>query len=144
MKRGKLYIGVLLVFVLGFLAGAFTIRLIGPPHPPFDRQSAEERVDKIVSHISGELRLDPKQNQQVRKIIQDVDVDINNHLMQERKHVKSIVEKGMSEINQLLEPNQKERFKRMKEEFDKRQPKGGPHFPPPPNGFFKENHKEDK
>lgn len=98
MKNWKAIVGVLLVFVLGMMAGGLgTIGVIR------HRLVTRGFSDVIVRRLSWELRLDAGQRQQVRIIVSEA--------QQEMRPVRErVFENAESKIRAALRPDQQAKF----------------------------------
>ena len=121
MKRWKSILGVLLVFLLGALAGAAIGHRVG-------RQSVEAvlsgrggaTVDLIVKRLSRSLDLDPTQRDQVRAIVTETRRDIDEIRKPIRSQVETAIERSRVRVRAILRPDQQEKFDRIQAERRKR------------------------
>jgi Spy/CpxP family protein refolding chaperone len=121
MKRWKSIVGVLLVFLLGALAGAAVAHRVG-------RQSVEAvlsgrggaTVDLIVKRLSRSLDLDPAQRDQVRAIVTETRRDIDEIRKPIRSQVEAAIERSRVRVRAILRPDQQEKFDRIQAERRKR------------------------
>ena len=121
MKRWKSIIGVLLVFLLGALAGAAVGHRVG-------RQGVEAilsgrgdaTVDLIVRRLSRSLDLDPAQREQVRAIITEGHRDIVEIRKPVQAQVEAAIERSRARVRAILRPEQQEKFDRIQAKRRKR------------------------
>jgi Spy/CpxP family protein refolding chaperone len=121
MKRWKSILGVLLVFLLGALAGAAVLHRI-------DRQNTEAvlsgrdgaTVDLVVRRLSRSLDLDPTQRDQVRAIVSETHRDIDEIRKPIRAQVMASIENSRARVRAILRPDQQEKFDRLQAERRKR------------------------
>jgi len=121
MKRWKSILGVLLVFLLGALAGAAVEHRVG-------RQSFEAilsgrggaTVDLIVRRLSRSLDLDPAQRDQVRAIVTETHRDIVELRKPIQAQVEAAIERSRARVRAILRPDQQEKFDRIQAERRKR------------------------
>jgi len=121
MKRWKSILGVLLVFLLGALAGAAVVHRVG-------RQSAEAvlsgrggaTVDLVVRRLSRSLDLDPVQRDQVRAIVTETRRDIVEIRKPVQPQIEATFERSRVRIRAILRPGQQEKFDRIQAERRKR------------------------
>jgi hypothetical protein len=125
MERWKSIFGVLLVFLLGALAGAAVVHRV-------DRQGVESvlsgrggvTVDLIVRRLSRSLDLDPVQRDQVRAIVTETRRDIVEIRKPVQPQIEATIERSRARVRAILRPEQQEKFDRIQAERQKR--KGRP------------------
>jgi Spy/CpxP family protein refolding chaperone len=121
MKRWKSILGVLLVFLLGALAGAAVVHRV-------DRQGAEgilsgrggATADLIVRRLSRSLDLDPAQRDQVRAIVTETRREIIEIRKPVQAQVEATIERSRARVRAILRPDQQEKFDRIRSERRKR------------------------
>jgi Spy/CpxP family protein refolding chaperone len=121
MKRWKSILGVLLIFLLGALAGAAVMHRFG-------RQSAEAvlsgrggaTVDLVVRRLSRSLDLDPAQRDQVRAIATETHRDIVEIRKPVQAQLEAAFERSRVRVRAILRPEQQEKFDRIQAERRKR------------------------
>jgi len=121
MKRWKSILGVLLVFLLGALAGAAVVHRVG-------RQSVEAvlsgrggaTVDLVVRRLSRSLDLDPAQRDQVRAIVTETRRDIVEIRKPVQAQVEAAIERSRTRVRAILRPDQQVKFDRLQAERRKR------------------------
>lgn len=126
MKRWKSILGVLLVFLLGALAGAAVVHRV-------DRQGAEgilsgrggATADLIVKRLSRSLDLDPAQRDQVRAIVTETRREIIEIRKPVQAQVEATIERSRARVRAILRPDQQEKFDRIRSERRKRRGRPG-------------------
>jgi Spy/CpxP family protein refolding chaperone len=121
MKRWKSILGVLLVFLLGALAGAAVVHRV-------DRQGFEAvlsgrggaTADLIVRRLSRSLDLDPAQRDQVRAIVTETRREIVEIRKPVQAQVEATIERSRARVRAILRPDQQEKFDRIRAERRKR------------------------
>jgi hypothetical protein len=121
MKRWKSILGVLLVFLLGALAGAAVAHRV-------DRQRVEAvlsgrggaTVDLVVRRLSRSLDLDPVQQDQVRAIVTETRRDIVEIRKPVQGQVEAAFERSRVRVRAILRPDQQEKYDRIQAERRKR------------------------
>jgi Spy/CpxP family protein refolding chaperone len=121
MKRWKSILGVLLVFLLGALAGAAVAHRV-------DRQGVEAvlygrggaTADLIVRRLSRSLDLDPAQRDQVRAIVTETRRKITEIRKPIQAQVEATIEGSRARVRAILRPDQQEKFDRIQTERRKR------------------------
>jgi len=126
MKRWKSILGVLLVFLLGALAGAAVVHRV-------DRQGAEAVIegrggataDLIVRRLSRSLDLDSAQRDQVRAIVTETRREIIEIRKPVQAQVEATIERSRARVRAILRPDQQEKFDRIRSERRKRRGRPG-------------------
>jgi Spy/CpxP family protein refolding chaperone len=126
MKRWKSILGVLLVFLLGALAGAAVVHRV-------DRQGAEgilsgrggATADLIVRRLSRSLDLDSAQRDQVRAIVTETRREIIEIRKPVQAQVEATIERSRARVRAILRPDQQEKFDRIRSERRKRRGRPG-------------------
>lgn len=121
MKRWKSILGVLLVFLLGALAGAAVVHRVG-------HQSVEAvlsgrggaTADLVVRRLSRSLDLDPTQRDQVRAIVTETRREIVEIRKPVQSQVEAAFERSRVRVRTILRPDQQEKFDRIQAERRKR------------------------
>jgi len=121
MKRWKSILGVLLVFLLGALAGASVYHCFG--HQRVEAVLSGRNgatVDLIVKRLSRSLDLDPAQRDQVRVIVTETRRDIVEIRKPVQGQVEAAIERSRVRVRAILRPEQQEKFDRIQAERQKR------------------------
>ena len=121
MKRWKSILGVLLIFLLGALAGAAVVHRV-------DRQGVEAvlsgkggaTVDLVVRRLTRSLDLDPAQRDQVRAIVTETRRDIVEIRKPVQPQIEAAFERSRVRVRAILRPDQQEKFDRIQAERRKR------------------------
>lgn len=150
-ERKWFYACMVLVFIAGFLSGAFFIPLMFRHHvlspellmPRRDRMERrefgkgpmEKPKDFFIGHLSRELSLSATQKNQLEKIIDNNE----GKFMENRKQIRESFDKMRksmdAQIFVILDDRQKKKFKEMQKKFE------GMNGPPPPGFPDHEGHK---
>ena len=120
MKRWKLVSGLLLVFVLGILAGAFGTRIYLKDRFAHLRKDPKARQAFIMGKLSKELELTPDQKTKVEKIVEQVGAKRREFFLKNRPEIKKIMDEGFLQIKKELNNDQQKKLDVMREEFKKR------------------------
>jgi len=121
MKRWKSILGVLLVFLLGALAGGAVYHRFG--HKRVEAVLSGRggaTVDLIVKRLSRSLDLDPAQRDQVRAIVTETRRDIVEIRKPVQPQIEATFERSRIRIRAILRPEQQEKFDRIQAERRKR------------------------
>ena len=135
MNRFKLWIGVLTVFILGALAGAFGVSLYHQyrfaqlmPHAPMPFPP-QNMVSRLLERLDAELTLTASQKKQIRIVLEDAGKSIQQFRETYRPEMDAIKEKADARIKTLLTPKQLEKFNELTARFRR-------HIGPPPRSDF--------
>jgi hypothetical protein len=121
MKRWKSILGVLLVFILGALAGAAVEHRIS--HQRIESVLSGKggaTVDLIVRRLTRSLDLDPAQRDQVRAIVTETRRDIVEIRKPVQAQVETAIERSRARVREILRSDQQETFDRIQAERRKR------------------------
>ena len=120
MKRWKLVSGLLLVFVLGILAGAFGTRIYLKDRFAHLRKDPKARQAFIMGKLSKELELTPDQKIKVEKIVEQTGAKRREFFLKNRPEIKKIMDEGFLQIKKELNNDQQKKLDVLREEFEKR------------------------
>jgi hypothetical protein len=120
MKRWKLVSGLLLVFVLGILAGAFGTRIYLKDRFAHLRKDPKARQAFIMGKLSKELELTQDQKIKVEKIVEQVGAKRREFFLKNRPEIKKIMDEGFLQIKKELNNDQQKKLDVLREEFKKR------------------------
>jgi len=117
MNRFKLIAGVLLIFMTGITAGHFgtvfyfknKVFKQGPP-------ALHHLIKKKISH---ELKLTPRQQVKFDKIIAQAEKEFNAFRQKHHPELKQNLNECFKKINEILTPEQQERFKQIQNRFER-------------------------
>jgi len=128
MSKLKLWVGIILVFVLGALVGSFGAGMYikhkftsfffegpgnGPPPPPPVMHFLMRRIDR-------QLDLTEKQRIEIEKIMDESMEEFHNIRQKYHPEMKTIVEKNFDRIKEKLNSEQIEKLDRLHEELKDR------------------------
>ncbi|MSR65502.1 MAG: hypothetical protein EXS18_06940 [Verrucomicrobiae bacterium] len=120
MKQWKVVIGVLLVFVLGILAGALVT------HRIYQRKIREIASSPVtvrhfmVKAMTRQLRLTPAQQVEVENTIHDSQREFQAIRKQVQPQVEDILHRAQDRIRKQLDVSQREKFDKFVEQQEKR------------------------
>ena len=120
MKRWKLISGLLLVFVLGVLAGSFGTRVYLKDRFEHLRKDPKARQAFIMRKLSKELELTPDQKIKVEKIVEQMGEKRREFFLKNRPEIKKIMDEGFAQIRKELNSDQQKKLDVLREEFEKR------------------------
>jgi len=122
MSRLKLWIGIVLVFVLGTLAGSlgmgayikhrfehfvFEDSASGHPHRP-------PGMHFLMKKLSKELDLSDTQRHDIELIMNETFEKVHSFMQEQHPELEKMVEENLERIKEKLDPEQKEKLQRMK------------------------------
>ena len=120
MKRWKLVLGLLLVFVLGILAGSLGTRVYFKDRFEHLRKDPKARQDFIMRKLSKELELTQDQKTKIEKIVEQVGVKRREFFLKKRPEIKRIRDEGFAQIKKELNNDQQKKLDVLREEFERR------------------------
>jgi hypothetical protein len=114
--RWKLISGLLLVFILGILAGSLTTGFyLKHRIAPF----VKDRKAFIMKKLAKELQLTSTQKSKIEPIIEQMIEKRREYYLKNRPQIKKIMDQGFDQIEEQLTDNQKERLEKLREHFKK-------------------------
>jgi Spy/CpxP family protein refolding chaperone len=137
MKKTKIILGLLAIFLLGMTAGSLlTLRTIKQRWQTGPGGRPPPGVEFIMRHMTRRLELTPAQQQQVRGIIADTHRQFER-LRREKMEPESqrILRESDQRVRAMLRPEQQAKFDKLLAARRPPPPSGAPHGPPPPHGL---------
>ncbi len=113
MKKWKLYIGLVLVFVLGVVAGSLGDRFLHKQRFERMRKDPANRKAFFLKKLSGKLNLTEEQRQAFEPILDQIEKRHREHRERERSQMKAIMDEGFSQMSRQLTPDQQEQLDKM-------------------------------
>ena len=121
MKGWKAVISVILIFLLGGIAGALLMHRT-------DQQKIESIMhgesgtarEFIVTRLNRELSLDPAQLEQLRTIVGETHAEIRSVRKEYRPQIDEVIKRSQDKVRAILRPEQLEVFNKIIEERKKR------------------------
>jgi hypothetical protein len=118
--RWKLISGILLVFVLGILAGSLgTEFYLKHRLAPLMREP-RVRTAFIMKRLSRELNLTADQKSKIQAIVEQMMEKRREYYLENRPEIKKIMDEGFSQIRDELNQAQKEKLEALREKFQNR------------------------
>jgi uncharacterized protein YneF (UPF0154 family) len=114
MKKWKAIVSIIIVFVLGVLAGALLTHKIYQ-HRVEGIMKGEPRTTRefIVQRLDRELHLDASQLEQVRAIVKETHTEMKKVRTQFRPQIEEILARSQEKIRALLRPDQREKYEKI-------------------------------
>jgi len=121
MKRWKAVVSVILIFLLGGMAGALVMHSI-------DQKKIESIMkgesgmtrEYIVTRLNRQLNLDPAQLEQLRHIVRETHAEMRSVRKQYRPQIEEILKRSQDKVRVILRPEQLEIFNKIVAEREKR------------------------
>jgi hypothetical protein len=116
MKKLKVWLAVAGVFVAGFAAGAVVTR--GMVRHLVQRIATHpERMRGLIEkRLNARLRLDPEQHRKVDQILTNTEAELKALRREFAPRFVAILTNAESDISGVLTPEQRERFKKFRDE----------------------------
>lgn len=117
----KTTIGVLLVFVLGALAGVFgTQAYMKYRAVHFIERGHEARAERFLEHLSRDLDLTAAQQAEIGEILRESHRKLADISQRCRPEIRSIIEGDFEKIRRILTDEQCQRFDQFQKRFHQR------------------------
>lgn len=129
MKKWKLFVGLILVFILGVVAGSLGDRYLNKQRFERMRKDPATRKAFFMNRLSKKLNLSEEQRQAFEPILDQIEKRTREHRMAERSRMREIINDGFSQMRVHLTPEQQKDLDDLQKNarrFMKRQP-----LPPP-------------
>jgi Spy/CpxP family protein refolding chaperone len=116
-NKWQIRLAVLLIFVVGFVAGALTMNLYRARHlasAPADRRGG--RFERVME----QLNLSAEQRQQVKAIFDDARAQLNEVRNESKPRYRAVREQTQERLRGVLTPEQWEQFQRLTADYKDR------------------------
>ncbi|MFA6054774.1 MAG: hypothetical protein WC769_05300 [Thermodesulfovibrionales bacterium] len=121
MKKWKTIVSIILVFLLGLLAGALiTHEIYKHRIENIIRGDPKAMRELIVQRLNHKLHLDTAQLEQLRVIVNETHAEIKNVRKQIRPQIEEILESSQNRVRAILRPDQLEKYEKIIAERKKR------------------------
>ena len=118
--RWKLILGLLLVFVLGILAGSVGTGLYLKHRLAPLIKEPRARKTFIMKRLSKELNLTPDQKTKIDPIVEQMIEKRREYYLKNRPEIKTIMDQGFAQIREELNEDQKKKLDGLREKFHRR------------------------
>jgi hypothetical protein len=118
--RWKLISGLLLVFVLGILAGSLGTEFYLKHRLAPLIKEPRARTAFIMKKLSRELNLTSDQKSKIQVIVEQMFEKRREYYVKHRTEIKQIMDQGFSQIREELNQAQKEKLDALREKFQNR------------------------
>lgn len=120
-NKVKVSVGVLLVFALGILAGAFgTQAYMKYRVSHFVQRGQEARAERFLGRLSHDLDLTETQQTEIGKIVRDSHQRLSQISRRCQPEIRGIIEHDFGMIREILNDDQREKFDRFQKRFHER------------------------
>ena len=119
----RVYLYFILTFVLGAVVGGSAVLFYGWQSGRWHHRPDRQR---IVRHLTRELKLTPPQTEQVDKILAESFTKMSEQRKQVEPQIKAIHDETTNRIRQVLTPDQVMKFNEMVRRFEERRSREGP------------------
>jgi hypothetical protein len=116
MKKLKVWLVVAAVFVSGFAAGVVVTRGVVRHFVRAIATNPDRMRGLIEKRLTARLRLDPEQHQKVSQVLTNTEGELKALRREFAPRFVAILTNAESEISVVLTPEQRERFKKFREE----------------------------
>ena len=114
MKKWKAIVSVILVFLLGSLAGALvTHKIYQHRIEGIIKGEAKPMRELIVRRLNYELHLDSIQLEQLRIIVKETHEEMKNVRKQFRPQIEEILSRSQNKVRAILRPDQLEKYEKI-------------------------------
>jgi hypothetical protein len=121
MKKWQTIVSVILVSLLGSLAGALvTHRIYQHRIESIIRGEPRLITEMIVQRLNHDLNLDSTQLEQLRIIIRETRAEMKNVRKQFRPKIEEILVRSQNKVRAILRPDQLEKYEKIVAERKKR------------------------
>jgi hypothetical protein len=116
MKKCKVWLVVAAVFVAGFAAGVVVTRGVVRHFVQRIAMNPDRMRSLIEKRLTAQLRLDPEQRQRVDQILTHTAGELKALRREFAPRFAAILTNAESEVSVMLTPEQRERFRKFREE----------------------------
>jgi Spy/CpxP family protein refolding chaperone len=117
-NKWQIRFAVLIIFVVGFVAGALAMNFYRARPSPPSSASMQGRLDRIIDRLG----LTPEQESQVRAIFDDARMQLTEIRNESEPKFREVRRRTDERLQAVLKPEQWDQFQQMKDEFKGRRP----------------------
>lgn len=132
MKKWRLIVGVILVFILGLLVGSLGTRFYHRDwwSEPFEKDSSARR-SVFLKKLTKELSLTEGQQKEFKGIVEETDKKLEAFGLERRSAIEAILDESFSRMKEKLDPEQQKKLEELKARHEARlkDKKSRHHFP---------------
>ncbi len=113
MKKWKAIVSIVIVFLLGALAGTLVTNTVCQQRTVnLIKGEAKSTREFIVRRLNLELHLDAAQQEQLRSIVQETHAEMRNLRRQFRPQTEEILARSQEKVRAILRPDQLEKYEK--------------------------------
>ncbi len=123
MNTAKLVVMLVLILLVGIFAGALGTRIYlrhEMQSSQAGRHNSEEKINRAVARLTGDLKLDANQQAEVRKILTATEARTTAVKVSYGPELKKIYDRSFERIRENLSIEQKEKLQKRQERFSDR------------------------
>lgn len=120
MNTAKLIVILVLVLLVGIFAGSLGTRVYlrhELQKSQTDRHNSEEKINRIVGRLTDELKLDDRQQAEIRKIVAATDARATSVKVLYEPELKRVYDQNFQRIGEKLSDEQKAKLQKRQEKF---------------------------
>jgi len=122
MKKWKVISGIVVVFLLGSLAGSAITRIVLRHRLEYVmRGGSKAASEAVVKRLSRALNLDAAQRSQLTQIVEGARIEVLEVRRQTNPQIKNILDRAQDRVDAMLRPDQREKFHKI---IAERRPRG--------------------
>jgi hypothetical protein len=111
MKKWKVIAGIVVVFLLGSLAGSVITRIVFRHRLEYLMRGGPEAVrNVVVKRLVKALNLDAAQQSQLIQIVEDARQELMDVRRQTNPQIRRILDRAQNRVDAILRPDQSEKF----------------------------------
>ncbi len=122
----KAVLAVILIFTLGALAGSVGTGLLVKKRIMKFGTGPEPIAARVLERLTGRLSLSEAQEAEIRKILDQSGEELSGMREKYMPEFRRVIESSVGRIDAVLDRDQKEKFRKLREKFQKRSPFRGP------------------
>jgi len=120
MKKWRLILGVVLVFVLGVLVGSVGTQVFHRHWSERFWKTPDERRAMFLDRLTQELGLTQDQRGKVAVILKEADEKRRALFQQQRGAMRETIDESFARMKQALTPEQQQKLEDLRAKFDRR------------------------
>ena len=115
-NRWQIRLAVLLIFIIGFVAGALTMNVYRGRHQAAAPEERRGRFERVME----QLNLTTEQREQVKAIFDDARAQLSEMRNESRPRLRAMREQTHERLRNVLTPAQWEQFQKLTADFKER------------------------
>lgn len=111
MKKWRIVAGVVVIFLLGSLAGSVFTRIVLRHRIEYVMRGGPRAVSEVVvKRLTRALNLDAAQQSQLVQIVDDARKEVMEVRRQTNPQMKAVLDRAQARVDAMLRPDQREKF----------------------------------